>query len=77
MIDDELIAEDRLQSCRELGRKGDLRYQVQYVLARCQLRLNEMNIDIRLPAGCHTMQQHDILSGRPESLDLIGTFCLR
>ena len=35
-----------------------------------------MDIQIGLTAGCHTVQENDILALRPKSLDFIGSFRL-
>ena len=48
MIDDELIAEDLLQAGGELGSQGNLRNEIEHVLPLRQLRLNQMNVYIRL-----------------------------
>ena len=65
MIDNQLVAEDELQTTRQLGSQSDLRHKIEYVLPCRQLGLNEMNIDIRLPAGGNSMQQDNIFSALP------------
>ena len=63
VVNNEAVTEDTLQPGGELGSECYLGYEVEHILAGCQLFLDQMDIDIGFSAGGDAMEQDDILTG--------------
>ena len=72
MIDAQPVAEDPMQTFHDLYGQSDFRQKIEHLLMLFNGFSDKMNIDFRLSAGCHTMEQYDILFHHLHQDSIIG-----
>ena len=72
MVDAQPVAENSMKALHDLYGQSDFRQKIEHLLMLLYGFSDKMNIDFRLSAGCHTMEQYNILFHHLHQDSIIG-----
>ena len=72
MVDAQPVTENSMKALHDLYGQSDFRQKIEHLLMLLYGFSDKMNVDFRLSAGCHTMEQYDILFHHLQQDSIIG-----
>ena len=72
MVDAQPVAENSMKALHDLYGQSDFRQKIEHLLVFLDGFFDEMDVNFRLSAGCHTMKQYNILFHHLHQDTIIG-----